>query len=772
MRTDPRRALSRLAALALALPLAVPAQAQDRSKPWYAMDYGPCLSTTAEGFTADNVALKGRVVFLGTDAGVVFDTELLRVATAWTGGFLELRGTAFDGSHGPIPRVRGAEVCSTPQAPGWAIEGSFADPRPIPFGPLAPEQGRFLGHHLHGDEVVFRYEVAGREVLEHFEALQDAAGATIGIYRNFEFGPGAALRTVLADLPGAVGGAAEVEGGAVEIAQVTWGGRGEDEGLQSSLFVLVHGADGAKFVHEGGRVEFEAPAADAVERFRIAVWSAPVGEGPAEIALAGDPVDLAGWTRGGPRRYPEILETRGERGAGEGPFVVDTITVPETNPWQARLRFGAFDFVDEDTAALSTWNGDVWLVSGIDEDLGSLRWSRFCSGLHDPLGLKVVDGTIHVHGRDGIYRLRDLNDDGECDYVETFNNEVLITKGFHEFAFDLQTDAAGNFYFSKGGPVNPGGRGFQELVPHHGTVMRVGKDGSGLEVVATGVRAPNGIGVSADGVVTSGDNQGTWMPACRLNSSQNGSFWGCTDLAHRDAAPAAYDQPICWLPMAVDNSSGGQVWVPDGTWGPLGGMLLHQSYGQCNLYAVLTQEQDGRIQGGVVRIPAEFASSQMRARFHGEALYTVGFKGWQTRAARETAFQRVRRSAAPLRMPVGMRVFAGGIELRFADALEPETANDPESYEVEIWNYLWSEAYGSAEYRPSEPERKVRDGEQNRDRLAVTAARLGADGRTVLLSVDGLCEVMQTRIAYSLDAADGALVEGEIHGTIHFLPQR
>jgi hypothetical protein len=285
------------------------------------------------------------------------------------------------------------------------------------------------------------------------------------------------------------------------------------------------------------------------------------------------------------------------------------------------------------------------------------------------------------------------------------------------------------------------------------------------------VRAPNGIGVSPTGVITSGDNQGTWMPACRLNTTQNGTFWGCTDLAQTETPPARYDEPICWMPMSVDNSSGGQVWVPEGTWGPLGGSLLHQSYGQCNVYLVLQQEQGGRVQGGVVRIPADFASSQMRGRFHGDALYTVGFKGWQTRAAQDTAFQRVRMQKAPLRMPIGMEVTKGAIQLTFAEALDPETANDPESYEVEIWNYLWCEAYGSPEYKPSEPEKKVREGEKNRDVLTVTSAKLGADGRTVTLQVDGLQNVMQTRVAYSVDAADGAIVEGEVHGTIHFLPE-
>ena len=49
------------------------------------------------------------------------------------------------------------------------------------------------------------------------------------------------------------------------------------------------------------------------------------------------------------------------------------------------MRFGGFDFVDEDTAAVCTWNGDVWLVEGLRE-MGEIRWKRFASGLFELWG--------------------------------------------------------------------------------------------------------------------------------------------------------------------------------------------------------------------------------------------------------------------------------------------------------------------------------------------------------------------------------------------------
>ncbi len=772
----PSLGLGATIAVALALGSALPAQ--DLQKPWYQMDYGPCLATTAEGFTPDNVALKGRIVRLGDRAGVLFDTELLRVATAFVDGHVALRGTPFDGAHGPIPRTIGREVMSTTQSPGYAKDGSFGDPRPIPHGTLPQDHARFEGHWLHGEDVVLQYRVGARRVLELFERIDGADGAAEGIARCLEFGPGAAVRFVLMDQPGGTG-AAEVEVHTTASLAFAWervrpAGDGKPERRDAAeTMVHVFAPTGTKLVRTEGRVELVVPAADHARFVRVAVRTAAAGKLPEGAAVDTTPRDLSGLTKGGPRRNPAVQKTVGKLGAGDGPFVVDTITVPAENPWHARLRFAAFDFLDADTAALSTWNGDVWLVDGIDADLDELTWTRFCTGLHDPLGLKVVHGVIHTHGRDGLYRLRDVNHDGECDFVEVFNNDVLITQGFHEFAFDLQTDSAGNFYFSKGGPVNPGGRGFQKIVPHHGTVMRVSADGQKLDVVATGLRAPNGIGVSPDGAITSGDNQGTWMPACRLNLLSNGSFWGCTDLAHREPRPTTYDEPICWLPMSVDNSGGGQVFVPSGVWGPLGGMLIHQSYGMSTDYLVLTQQLDGKTQGGVVRIPANFESSQMRGRFHRDGhLYSCGFQGWQTNAAKETSFQRMRRTTAPLRLPLSLAFSTAGVDLVFSEPLDPETARDPSSWELELWNYLWSEAYGSAEYQPSNPAKKVKEGEKNRDVLKVSAVELSADGRHVFLAVDGMRTAMQVRVGWSIDAAGGGELDGELHGTIHFLPER
>ena len=429
-----------------------------------------------------------------------------------------------------------------------------------------------------------------------------------------------------------------------------------------------------------GRVIVHLPQGQALgpvqgDRHPRARWAAPARW--RRLVRHSGPPRLIDFRAGGARHWPQTIVTQGKRGEGPGPYVVDRITTPypgvyegapkggdwKDNVFQRRIMIAGFDFFPGGTrAALSTWEGDVWIVDGIDGDLDQLTWHRFASGLFEPLGLVIVDGVVHASGRDQITRLHDLNGDGEADYYENFNNQSTNSQGFHEFQFDLQTDAKGNFYTAKAAPVRAGGRGFGggggngEVTPFAGTVHRISPDGKKREVYATGLRAPNGIGVSPDGQVTTGDNEGTWMPACPLNWVKPGSYHGVEDSAHRKPLPRP-EPPLCWISKAYDNSGGSQVWVTSDRWGPFKGELLHLSYGRAAVYLVLKQAGRGAHAGRascgcwaaptpaqITGTPGQLTSSAMRARFNPAdgQLYVAGLSGWQSDAVALTGFDRIR----------------------------------------------------------------------------------------------------------------------------------
>jgi hypothetical protein len=769
------------------------AAAKRDNSPWGRMDYGPFLShTIGSPQPSNNVTLKGVAIKLDNgNAGVLFDTALLRYSAAWTGGFLKLQGVAFDGAHGPNPEIGGTFRFGTSNGPGWAKPGTtdFTDPRPRPFGTLPTEWAHYRGLYRNGNQVVLSYTVGATEVLE--APGIEGNGDAVLFSRTFQVGASKESMTLaVGEIDGAGEGAAvnDLLNGTFKQPAEAFGTVGitksgdrllmaaclldEPEKFEALLKELREAKWETVVKNNRTRLLLTLPPRTDVWRFSLFVADGTKKFDLVQLLDNRKHADIASLIKGGPALWPETVETKGKLAdtrsgdAAKAAYVVDTLTIPEKNPYNSWLRFGGFDFFpDGKSAAVCTWSGDVWVVSGIDDKLEKLTWKRFAAGLFQPLGLKIVDGKIYVHGRDQITRLHDLNNDGEADFYENFNNDVKVTPGFHEFAFDLHTDPQGNFYFIKAGPVNPGGGGFGVTTEHNGSLMRVTKDGSRLDVIATGFRAPNGIGVGPHGEITTGDNQGTWTPVCRLNWIKPGGFYGVVDLAHRDKPPTQTDNPLCWLPYAWDNSSGSQVWAPEGNkWGPFGGDLLHLSYGKCKLFKVLIDKSNaGEIQGGVVRFPLKFDTGVMRGRFNPAdgQLYVCGLRGWQTDAAQDAALQRVRYTGKPVNMPTGLRVKPDGIEVTFTSALKEELANDPGSFSVEQWNYHWTGEYGSDEYSANNPSKK------GHDTLEVTSAKLMPDGKTVFLAIAGLKPVMQMVIKYDLESADGTQVADEVALTIN-----
>lgn len=489
--------------------------------------------------------------------------------------------------------------------------------------------------------------------------------------------------------------------------------------------------------------------------------------------------DFKALVAGGPPLYPEIIETRGTVSTDkDSPYVTDVIGLPTENPWKANLRFGGFDFIDEDSAALSSWNGDVWIVRGLKGDWNKLKWQRIASGLFETLGLKVVKGVIHVNGRDQITQLIDLNGDGETDYFKTFNRDVIISPNFHEFAFDLQTDKTGNFYFSKASPVRGGGRGFDQILPNHGTVIKISPDGKKSEVIATGLRAPGGLGVGPNGEITTGENEGTNQPCCKINYTVGKTpvFFG-TEASRQSLVDAPYTEPLCYLPMAVDNSGGSQVWVPaGGKFGLPANTMLHLSYGQSSVFQVLPVPRGDTLQGGVVKLPITLQSSAMRARFQNDgSMYVLGFRGWQTNAATECAFQRVRHnSAVMVPVPGKLEYTKTGIRLQFPDQVDAELAEDVASYAAERWNYVRGPQYGSGEFSVDVPDfeaeklalEKESQGHRQRDTIKIESAKLLPDGRTVELVLAGMKPSMTLKVSYDLEAKNGGILKGDLHATV------
>jgi putative heme-binding domain-containing protein len=739
-------------------------------EPWVAMDYGPSLTATYEiSHDGSNFAYKGVAIRLDDGPGgvsrgrcwVVFDHDTMRLAAAWTGaGFIDWRGINFNGEHQVHPRLVGRIHFANPIGPGWAdpATGTFDDARPQgrdghPYGPLPRRWAHYRGRYQYGHRVVLAYSVGHAEILELPGAEVDPDHPEEPIFtRTLEIGPSEQELLM----------------------------RVAPEGVAVALI----GDPRAELLRRDGFTLLRIPESSTQMQLKLFMSLEDEGRLAAHAGHAAPPEPLRHLTAGGPRLWPEPLATPLKIGRDDGPFAVDEFTLPRDNPWLGQLRLTGFDFLPPggpggqatratQTAAVCTWDGDVWLVDGIADPVGSstrgsggedrggqattgtLRWRRIAAGLFQPLGLKVREGRIYVNCRDQIVILNDLNGDGETDFYENFNSDHQVTEHFHEFAMDLQTDAAGNFYYAKAAR-----HGLPAVVPQHGTLLRVSNDGARTEVLATGFRAPNGVCLNGDGTFFLTDQEGFWTPKNRINWVRPGHFygnmWGYHDVA--DSSDAAMEPPVCWITNSFDRSPAELLWVTSDAWGPLKGSLLNFSYGYGRIYVVPHERVGDLMQGGMCALPIPpLPTGVMRGRFHPEngQLYTCGMFAWAGNQTEPGGFYRIRYTGKPVHLPIGLHAVRRGLRITFSAPLDPQSAQDASRYAVKVWSLKRTENYGSEHF--------------NEHPLAVAHAALSADGRTVSLAIPEIAPTWCMEIGYDLRGRSGEPCAGVIHNTIHRL---
>lgn len=796
------------ALMAISLVFTAPAKAQfagaNNMNP---MDHGPFVSST---ITLDPwsergiIVHKGVAVKAGHDATMVFDTDLLRVAAAWTGGLLHW-----------LPARDGLEQWPTPdghlhflnsEKVGWSTSTDLHDPRTGTsvknarrYGP-AGEQ-RFGGFHVHGDQVVFSFSVSDAKILEKFgfERVRNEPVFT----RTINLAPTEERLTLLV-VPAPFGQAARLE---QTMISTHTGYVAVHSGREVRYIGFKGLPEGVEWNLEDGHLSLTLPESTGETRFRLSIGPLHPDTGSefmeAHLGESGSSLDLAPFLEPGAAQY-DIVETQAQMETSEyGPFTVDELVLPRDNPWNSHLRISAIDFLSDGRTAIASLSGDIWLVDGIREELSTLRWQRFATGLNQPLGLVVVDDEIYVNGRDQITRLHDLNGNGQADYYENFNNMVMAATNYHAFNLNLEVDSQGRFLWAKATPWPPGNpsdlTSAAEITPHHGVLFRLSPDGEDLEIIATGLRNPNGLSLGPDDEIYFSDNEGNWVPTSKVTRIVEGGFHGFVPSAHRANyvdgwAPTGEEwvKPIIWTPHAgpgSDNSPSQPRIIDNPAWpDELQGQMLLTSYGRGTLSLVLLEEVDGKPQGAHMILPLEFKSGLQQMRFHTDGhLYIVGMTNWSSSShgGEWGSVHRVRHTGEPLHLPVALNTQAGGIEIRFGEPLDPASATDPDNYSLSKWSYTWNSSYGSRHlYSLDNP------GEPGPDPVHVQSAELSDDARTVFLQIPDLTPGaipplpmiddhphqiessmgMVMQIDFDLTAEDGTRLNQLLHKTIHRVP--
>ncbi len=724
--------------------------------------------TLAPFVPAGNFAVRAVVVRLGDSTYYAFDPDLLRMSMAWSGEFLSLSTMAMVSYHelrkdNGNPRVLGSPIAGTGMYPGWSTHPpAFVDPRepgPDPEdpgkGPVSESHGRYLGHYVDGNAVIFTYEVGGARVFEQ-PGQVDAPGGPI-VERTFTLsGAGQPLFLTAAEVPNAT--VASVDSSQIIFAHA--------EGDSVTIVRLDGDSATAALAVVEGRFAVSRIEPQDTQRLRVAIWTGPRSEADrAEAALARVPVQIREeFLKGGPARWNQTVRTTLEAAPDTAAFVYDDVKLPIPNPWRRNVRPADIAFFEDGRAAVVTFEGDVWIVGGLET--ASAEWRRFASGLYEPLSLAIHDAGLYVHGREGLVRLHDLNEDGEADFYEAFSPGIIQSTLSREWPFSVVARPEGGFFVSVGGALHAGPtRGREPLAPgfmagsvHNGAVLSVSPDGRDVDVYASGFRGAY-IGIHpGTGALTASDQQGNFVPSTPIYPVEKGGYYGVPPTAHRPAPLPEPVPPITWIPHRIDPSATSQIWALTDRLGPLSGQMINLSYGRPGMLRVYVDSASTPLQGAVAPIPYPSTHPLMNAAIHpiDGLLYTVGFQVWGASAQRVGGMLRMRYTGRQHGLPEAILAGRQGVLLRFDEPVRPPARSD---FDVRRWNYRRTEAYGSGHY--------ALDGAEGEERFDVAGVHRSADGRNVVLVLPDMRRVMQMAVTFRLETEDGDSLSDSVYLTVN-----
>jgi len=738
---------------------------------WIEPDF-PFFSSVLDGrragpeFPANNLTPRGLILNLGRGHWAGFDTDLLRVAAMWRGkavtpialapGSYHRPDRKTPGGQSPSPEPDGKVWLATGIYPGWqaGARPSFDDPRePAPSpeevgrGPLPEEIGRFKALRLVRDGVVLEYAVGGADVAEWMTVSEQETSSTI--VRHFRVGPSARdLWLVLGSKSAGTMIALRPQTGVPPVLESAGTGSVRSTGARGDSVEV------ARVPSHAEPIEFSVAITDeGGSRAAARATSAdPQPRRAADFSVDAPPI----------RRWPQEVTSKVTPSTAKDSYVVDDIALPVDNPWRRNVRMSDIQFFQDGTGAGVTLDGDVWLIRGLHEPGGKARWRRFASGLHEPLTLAIREDQLYVFDRNGIWRLRDTNADGEADVHELFSNAFAQTADMREFPSTLRLAPRGEFVIAKGGQEAT------TIGKHNGSVLRISADGRRATVLGYGFRQPN-IGVNVrTGLVTASDQQGHYIPTTPLHVVRDRQFYGfLSDKLPREKYPAPIAAPLTWIPHAVNASAMSQVWLFGARMGPLNDTLVHIGFNKPELFRVLLDERSAKPQAAVVSITRAFDFPPLNGSINPAdgQLYLAGFQilGWGTTATRLAGFGRVRYTGAISTLPCEVAAKDTGVLLRFDVPLDATKAADPDSYSLMSWHYRRTYQYGSPQFKA--------DGTPGVDRLAPSRAYVSKDTRSVFIAVPGMKPVEQMRIGWSLAAADGTSFQENAYFTPYELPR-
>jgi cytochrome c551/c552 len=389
-------------------------------------------------------------------------------------------------------------------------------------------------------------------------------------------------------------------------------------------------------------------------------------------------------------------------------------------------KVGGMDFRLDGKMVMASWDldGAVYLID--PEAPIESRIKRIGEGLHEPLGLTIVDDRIFVLQKQELTELVDNNGDEIIDEYRALNYNWKANPNFHSFAFGLlhQDDA---FYFLLSICVLPGGASCPEQQLTQGKLLKADTQGN-IETYASGFRTPNGIAHGPNGEMYVTDNQGDWLPASKLVQIQPGDFYGSRAVPDDGTFDLVEEPPAVWLPQdEVGNSPTQPLVLQEG---PYAGQLIHGDVYNGGIKRVFLEHIGQRPQGVVFHFSAGFQGAVNRLEHGPDGAIYVGETGnppnWGEFGKPWHGFERLTWKGNKAFEILAVRALADGFELELTQPLANGTSLNAQDLLVRQWFYHPNEQYGGPKY--------------NETTLPVSALEISSDKTRITARIPGLKE--------------------------------
>lgn len=482
-------------------------------------------------------------------------------------------------------------------------------------------------------------------------------------------------------------------------------------------------------------------------RFRkLVLESATVGN----IALIATPVDPAS---------PDATPGFGQPLSGLHPSLEIRDLRDESNT----MRISGMAMRGTNELLFTTWDGDLFSLDLKAVPASGLPlFRRIAQGLSEPMGLVLSNGRIFVTEKNEATELIDEDGDGAFETFRCISHDWPCTMDSHEYLFGAVVRDS-HLYFSSStamGTRNSDNR----QAPLRGSALKVHIDTGRTEVVAGGLRTPDGIGLGPDGSILITDNQGEWLPADKLIHLKKDAFYQFRSrtpwhpLDRPEPTP-----PTVWLPHGEIANSPTQPFLLPTTWGPYAGHVLYGDATFGGLQRVFLEEVDGVTQGAVFPFSQGFRHLFHRFAFTPEGtLYAGGIARGSDKEFinRVSGLTEIKYTNKPVFEPLAARLRSNGLEIEFTEPLAAGAGWNPAAYHVTQWGYQGTQTYG---------------GQKVRNRLVeVRSATVSEDRRRVFLELPGIItgEVVHVRLPQSFASeTKRSLWAGDVWYTVNRIPQ-